>query len=56
MLDTLITGGTLVDGTGAPARPADIGISDGRIVTVADPGDLADADPTDGASGFTQRL
>ena len=50
MLDTLITGGTLIDGTGAPARPADIGVSDGRIVAVADPGDLAatiDADTID---------
>ena len=40
MLDTLIINGTLVDGTGAPARPADIGIADGRIVAVADPGTL----------------
>ena len=47
MFDTLITGGTLIDGTGAPARPADIGVSGGRIVAVADPGDLADADAAD---------
>ena len=47
MLDTLITGGTLVDGTGAEARPADIGIADGRIVAVADPGELADANATE---------
>ncbi|MXZ51673.1 MAG: amidohydrolase family protein, partial [Acidimicrobiaceae bacterium] len=52
MLDTLITGGTLVDGTGAPARPADIGISDGRIVAVADPGALADATETVDADGL----
>lgn len=32
--DLLINGGTLVDGTGAPARTADIGIRDGRIVEV----------------------
>ena len=40
MLDTLIVNGTLVDGTGAPARPADIGIAGGRIVAVAEPGTL----------------
>ena len=32
--DLLIFGGNLVDGTGAPARQADVGIRDGRIVTV----------------------
>ena len=47
MLDTLITGGTLIDGTGAPARPTDIGISNGRIVALADPGDLADTQAAD---------
>ncbi len=38
MSDTVIRGGTLVDGTGAPARPADICISDGRVVAVVEPG------------------
>ncbi|MFP8870770.1 MAG: amidohydrolase family protein, partial [Myxococcota bacterium] len=34
MLDVLIQGGTLVDGSGADARPGDLGIRDGRIVAI----------------------
>jgi len=34
MLDCVIKGGSVVDGTGAPARPADVGIRAGRVVEI----------------------
>ena len=34
--DLLIRNGTLIDGTGAPARPADLGIAGGRIAALGD--------------------
>lgn len=34
MLDVVIRGGTVVDGSGGPARQADLGIRDGRIVAI----------------------
>jgi N-acyl-D-amino-acid deacylase len=51
-LDIAIRGGTVVDGTGGPARRADVGIRDGRIEAI---GDLsaADADRVIDASGLT---
>ncbi|MFI5807166.1 amidohydrolase family protein [Streptomyces sp. NPDC051561] len=53
MLDHLIRNATLVDGTGAPARPADLGIRDGRIAVIADPGTVTeDARTTEDATGL----
>lgn len=34
MLDTVIRGGTIIDGTGAPASAGDLGIADGKIVAL----------------------
>jgi hypothetical protein len=39
-LDMLITGGTVIDGTGAPRRRADVSIRDERVVAVAESGTI----------------
>src|SRR4051794_26918094 len=54
--DLLIRGGTVVDGTGAPGRRADVGIRGGRIIAVGDASGTAactlDADGAVVAPGF----
>ena len=35
-VDLVVRGGTVVDGTGAPARCADVAVHDGRVVAVGD--------------------
>src|SRR5205085_5977871 len=56
MLDTVIRSGNVVDGTGAAARQADVGIRDGRIVEIGrisdDAAETIDADGLVVAPGF----
>mgnify|MGYP001546325486 CR=1 FL=1 len=50
--DLVVAGGTVVDGTGADARSADIVIDDGRITAVVEPGSVVDAAETIDATGL----
>ncbi|MBM3347789.1 MAG: amidohydrolase family protein, partial [Betaproteobacteria bacterium] len=43
MLDCIIRGGTVVDGTGAPSERADVGITGSRIAAIDRPGTLGSA-------------
>ena len=50
-MDLIIRNGTLVDGTGAAARPADIAIQNGRIAQIAPAGSLSAASEVVDAHG-----
>ena len=45
-MDLLLRGGLLIDGTGAPSRPADVAVEGDRIAQVGEPGPLRPEDAT----------
>jgi len=46
-MDLLLRGASLIDGTGAPARPADVAVEGDRITAVRGPGELAPGPDTE---------
>jgi N-acyl-D-aspartate/D-glutamate deacylase len=45
MLDLVLEGGDLIDGTGVPVRRADVGLAGDRIAGIGDLNTAARADP-----------
>lgn len=52
MYDLIIRGGEVVDGTGAPRQPADIGVRDGLIAAISEPGTITEGAHTVDADGL----
>ncbi|TDC65011.1 amidohydrolase [Actinomadura sp. GC306] len=46
-MDLLLRRASLIDGTGGPARPADVAVEDGRVSAVRPPGELAPGEATE---------
>ncbi|TML19759.1 MAG: hypothetical protein E6G39_01075 [Actinobacteria bacterium] len=51
MHDLVVRNGTVVDGTGGPARRADVAVRDGAIAAITEPGDAGATDQTLDADG-----
>ncbi|GAA2119753.1 N-acyl-D-amino-acid deacylase family protein [Actinomadura napierensis] len=52
MFDLVVRGGTVLDGTGAPARRADVAVSAGRIAAVGVPADARAAEEIDATGRY----
>lgn len=55
-LDLVICRGTIIDGSGQPGYPADVGIQSGRIAAIAGPGALAERRTLDASKSRRGRV